>query len=106
MYAIFQIDGFQYRAEEGATLRIPLQSSKAGEKVEISDILLVKGEDAALVGTPFVAGAKIQAEVVGLTRGDKLMTFKYKRRTKSRRTMGHKQDYTEIKVTKIVSPKA
>ena len=106
MYAVFQIDGFQYRAEEGANLRVPLQSAKAGEKVEISDILLVKSDDVALVGTPFVAGAKIQAEVVGLSRGDKLMTFKYKRRTKSRRTHGHKQDYTEIKVTKIVSPQA
>ena len=106
MYAVFLIDGFQYRAEEGATIRVPLQSAKAGEKVEIGDILLVKKDDSAIIGTPFVSGAKIQAEVVGLTRGDKLMTFKYKRRTKSRRTRGHKQDYTEIKVTKIVSPKA
>lgn len=106
MYAVFQIDGFQYRAEEGAIIRVPLQSAKAGEKVELGDILLVKEDDSAIIGTPFVAGAKIQAEVVGLTRGEKLMTFKYKRRTKSRRTHGHKQDYTEIKVTKIVSPKA
>ncbi len=106
MYAVFQIDGFQYRAEEGANLRIPLQASKAGEKLELGDVLLVKADDSVLVGTPFVAGAKIEAEVVGLTRGEKLMTFKYKRRTKSRRTIGHKQDYTEIKVTKIVSPKA
>jgi large subunit ribosomal protein L21 len=106
MYAVFQIDGFQYRAEEGATIRVPLQSAKAGEKVELGDILLVKKDDSAIIGTPFVSGAKIQAEVVGLTRGEKLMTFKYKRRTKSRRTHGHKQDYTEIKVTKIVSPNA
>ena len=66
----------------------------------------MKKDDSAIIGTPFVSGAKIQAEVVGLTRGEKLMTFKYKRRTKSRRTHGHKQDYTEIKVTKIVSPNA
>lgn len=106
MYAIFQIDGFQYRAEEGATIRVPLQASKDGSKIELGEVLLVKGESATIVGTPFVSGAKIQAEVVGLTRGDKLMTFKYRRRTKYRRTLGHKQDYTEIKVTKIVSPKA
>ncbi len=105
MYAIFKMSGFQYQAEVGETLRVPVQSAKQGEKIEIGEVLLVKDNDTALIGTPFVAGASVQAEILGPTRGDKLMTFKYRRRTKYRRTRGHKQDYTEIKISKIVSPK-
>jgi len=106
MYAIFKMSGFQYQAEVGETLRVPLQSTaKPGDKIEIAEVLLVKGADSALIGTPYVNGATVQAEVLGLVRGDKLMGFKYKRRTKYRKTLGHKQDYTEIKVSKIVSPK-
>jgi large subunit ribosomal protein L21 len=105
MYAIFKISGFQYQAEEGETLRVPLQTARQGEKLEISEVMLIKAEDAALIGTPYVAGATVQAEILGSAKADKVMAFKYKRRTKYRRTHGHRQDYTEIKVNKIVSPK-
>ncbi|MBK7140944.1 MAG: 50S ribosomal protein L21 [bacterium] len=106
MYAIFQLAGFQYRAEEGAVIQVPRQAAKQGEKLNISDVLLVNANGASVIGTPFVSGAKIEAEVLDHTRGEKLVGFKYKRRTKYRRTLGHRQDYTEIKVNKIVSPKS
>ena len=104
MYAMFQVSGFQFRAEEGATIRIPLQKADIGEKLTLEQVMLVKNNDDALIGTPFVDGAKVEAEVVGQTKGDKVKIYKYKRRTKYRRRQGHRQDYTDIKVNKIVTP--
>lgn len=104
MYAVFQMAGFQFRADEGTVVRVPSLSSKPGDKVEINDILLIKDGDNARIGTPFVSGAKVEAEVVEHAKADKVMTFKYRRRTKYRRTHGHRQPYTEIKINKIVSP--
>ena len=103
MYAVFQISGFQYSAKEGDLLQIPLQDAKAGDKISISEVLLVKNNDDAKVGTPFVENAKIEAEVVGHGKNDKVLIYKYKRRTKYRRTQGHRQDYSEIKINKIVA---
>jgi large subunit ribosomal protein L21 len=105
MYAVFQMAGFQYRVDEGAVIRVPSLTSAPGEKVEIKDILLIKDGETAQIGTPFVAGAKVEAEVVEHAKADKVMSFKYRRRTKYRKTHGHRQPYTEIKINKIVSPK-
>lgn len=104
MYAMIQLAGFQYRAEEGATLRVPQQKAQVGDKLEIEQVMLVKNNDESLIGTPYVDGAKVEAEVVSHTKGDKILIYKYKRRTKYRRTQGHRQDYTDIKINKIVTP--
>lgn len=104
MYAVFQVSGFQYRAEEGEVLQIPLQKAGQGETLDLTDVLLVQHNDAATIGTPFVEGAKIQAEILRHGKGDKVEIYKYKRRTKYRRRQGHRQDFTEIKVNKIVTP--
>ena len=104
MYAVFQVSGFQYRAEEGAVLQIPLQKVGQGESLDLTDVLLVQSNDTATVGTPFVEGARIQAEVLRHGKGEKVEIYKYKRRTKYRRRQGHRQDFTEIKVNKIVTP--
>jgi large subunit ribosomal protein L21 len=106
MYAIFRVAGFQFRAEEGELLRVPTQIHNAGAKFEISDVLLVKDGDRAMVGTPLVSGAKVEAELIGHGQGEKVHGYKYKRRTKSRRALGHRQDYSEIKIQKIVAPKS
>jgi large subunit ribosomal protein L21 len=105
MYAVFQVAGFQYQAEEGAILKVPTQTANKGDKVEFTNVMLIKSDNASLIGTPFVSGASIQAEILNHDKADKVMTFKYKRRTKYRRTHGHRQPYTEIKVSKIISPK-
>ena len=103
MYAVFQMSGFQYTVQEGEVIRVPLQDAKSGDKIDINEILLVKNADEAKVGTPFVENAKIEAEVVGSGKDEKVLIYKYKRRTKYRRTQGHRQDFSEIKINKIVT---
>lgn len=103
MYAVFQLSGFQYRAEVGTVLQVPLQDGKKGDKLEIPEVLLIQKDDASQIGTPFVEGAKIVAEVLGHGQADKIRIYKYKRRTKYRKTQGHRQDYTEVKINKIVT---
>ena len=104
MQAVFELSGFQFAVEEGEVLRVPRQKANIGDSFDINDILLVKGKDTTTVGTPTVEGAKIEAKLLGNGRSDKVTVFKFKRRTKYRRTKGHSQDYSEIEISKIVSP--
>lgn len=104
MYAVIKVDGFQYRAEEGAMLKIPRQGADTGAKLDLSNVMLVNTGKESLVGTPFVDGASVEAEIVRHGQNDKVLVYKYKRRTKYRRRQGHRQDFTEIKVKKIVTP--
>jgi large subunit ribosomal protein L21 len=106
MYAVFELSGFQYRAEEGTTLKVPLQAAGAGESFEIPNVLLVKNDDTTLIGTPTIDGAKVEAEVIGNAKDDKVLIYKYKRRTKYRRTQGHRQDFAQIKIKKIIAPQS
>ena len=104
MYAVFQISGFQYSATEGDTLRVPLQSASAGDKLELNDVMVINKGEESIIGQPFINDAKIEAEVINHGKDDKVLIYKYKRRTKYRRTQGHRQDYSEIKINKIVAP--
>ncbi len=104
MYAVFQMSGFQYTGEEGKVIKVPLQKTEQGKTLDISEVLLVKDNDNVMVGTPFVEGAKIEAEVLSSGKDDKIRIYKYKRRTKYRKTIGHRQNFTEIKINKIVTP--
>jgi large subunit ribosomal protein L21 len=106
MYAVFQLAGFQYSAEEGEVVRVPYQETDQGAKFDINEVLLVKDGDKSLVGNPFVADAKIEAELMGSGRADKVLIYKYKRRTKYRRRQGHRQSYSEIRINKIVAPQS
>ncbi len=104
MQAVFQLSGFQFNAEEGDVLRVPKQKVESGNSFDIEEVLLLKDKKTTTIGTPTVDGAKIEAEVLGGGREDKVTVYKFKRRTKYRRTQGHRQDYSEIKIKKIVSP--
>jgi large subunit ribosomal protein L21 len=104
MYAVFQLSGYQFSVEEGTVIKVPFQSAEKGSKIDITDILLVKNNDSAMIGSPCVDGAKIEAEVLDNGRSDKVRIYKYKRRTKYRRRQGHRQQYSEIKINKIVVP--
>ena len=104
MYALFELAGFQFKAEEGAVLKIPRLSAE-NNKLDISEVLLLQDKDKTLVGTPFVEGAMVQAEVIGSGKDDKITIYKYKRRTKYRRTQGHRQLFSEIRINKIIAPK-
>lgn len=99
-YAIIKSGGKQFRVEEGATLRVPLMAKEAGEKVEL-DTLIVASGDETQVGVPLVDGVRVTATVVDHGRGDKIIVFKKKRRKQYKRTQGHRQDYTTLKIDSI-----
>jgi large subunit ribosomal protein L21 len=99
-YAIIKSGGKQYRVEEGATLRVPLMDKDAGETVEL-DTLIIAGDDETKVGAPLVEGVNVTATVVDHGRGDKIIVFKKKRRKQYKRTQGHRQDYTTLKIDSI-----
>jgi len=101
MLAVFQIAGKQFKGEKGDVLVVPNLNKEKGDKVEINEVLLLTDKDDVTVGTPFVANASIEAEVLANGKDDKVLIYKYKRRTKYRRTQGHRQDFTEIRINKI-----
>lgn len=104
MYAVFELSGFQFKVEEGAVVKVPRQNLDEGAKLDIDRVLLISGEGDPIVGAPFVADAKVEAEVISHGKNDRIIIYKYKRRTKYRRTQGHRQDVSEIRINKIVCP--
>jgi len=104
MYAIVESGGLQFSVSEGDLIRIPKLAGEAGSAYDLEKVLLLAGEGEPLVGKPYVEGAKVETEVVGQGKADKVLVFKFKRRVKYRRLKGHRQPYTELKVSKIVAP--
>jgi large subunit ribosomal protein L21 len=102
MYAFFKTGGKQFRAEPGATLRVPSLDAEPGDSIEFDEVLLTGDGDDVSVGTPVVEGAKVKAEVLRHGRHDKIIVFKRKRRKGYRRKQGHRQDFTEIRVDEVV----
>jgi large subunit ribosomal protein L21 len=101
MYAIFRALGKQFRAEKGMTLRLPLMSAEAGSKITFDEVLLSSDGETVRAGSPLVAGAKVEAEVVGVGKEPKIYVFKFKRRKNYRRKTGHRQRYTEVRITDL-----
>lgn len=102
MYAIVEINGFQYRAEKNAILRVPLLNTAVpGQTLEFDSVLLVRKDEEILVGQPVVEGAKILAEVVEHGKGKKIIIFHTKRRKGYRVKKGYREQFTNIKVTDI-----
>lgn len=94
-FAIFQTGGKQYRVQAGDVVKV--EKLNAEGKVEFDQVLMVGDK----VGTPFVDGAKVVAEVIEQKRADKILVFKKKRRQNYRRTAGHRQFITVLKITEI-----
>ena len=101
MYAIFRALGKQFRAEKGKTLRLPLMNAEAGAKVTFDEVLLSSDGVTIRTGTPLVSGAAVEAEVVGEGKEPKIYVFKFKRRKNYRRKTGHRQRYTEVRITDL-----
>lgn len=101
MYAIFRAAGFQYRAELGDVLRLPSLDADVGETLTFDEVLLGSADGEVRVGRPTVDNAAVRAEVLSHDRADKVIVFKFKRRKNVRRKQGHRQDYTEIRVSEI-----
>jgi large subunit ribosomal protein L21 len=101
VYAIIRDRGMQYRVEEGQVLEIDLLSADPGSTIELSEVLLVGGGSDVKVGAPVIEGARVKAEVLGETKGEKIVVFRYRNKKRYRRRVGHRQRYTQIKVTSI-----
>ncbi|MCK6482320.1 MAG: 50S ribosomal protein L21 [Planctomycetes bacterium] len=101
MYAIVRDGNKSFRCEEGAVLRLDLRTGAGkGDTITLDRVEFVGG-DSPRVGTPTVKGARVLAEVRGEVRGDKLIAFKYKNRKGFEKKRGHRQRYTEVRVTKV-----
>lgn len=101
MYAVIKTGGKQYRVEEGQTLKVEKLEIATGEKLDIEDVLLIGNGDDVNIGEPTIKGAKVTAEVVEHGRHKKVKIMKFKRRKHHMKQMGHRQWYTELKITGI-----
>ncbi|MDO3381928.1 50S ribosomal protein L21 [Gilvimarinus algae] len=101
MYAIFESGGKQHRVVEGETLKLEKIEVATGEKIEFDKVYLVANGDDVKIGAPVVDGAKVTAEVVNHGRADKVKIIKFRRRKHSMKRQGHRQWFTEVKITGI-----
>jgi large subunit ribosomal protein L21 len=100
MYAVVEFSGKQYRAEKGAVIRVDRFDAEKGSVVSMDKVLLLSG-DSVKVGSPYVAGAAVKATVQEEIKDTKVVVFKYKPKKDYRRTQGHRQRYTLLKVEDI-----
>jgi len=103
MFAVIKTGGKQYRVAADDVLTIEKLDLAAGETVEFTEILMVGVGADATIGAPFVAGASVTAEVVEHNRGKKVIAFKKRRRQNSKRSRGHRQHHTVVRITGIVA---
>ena len=102
MFAVFKTGGKQYRVAAEDVLKVDKVKGEPGEIVEFGEVLAVGG-DSLTVGTPTVAGATVAAEVLDQARGPKIIAFKKRRRKNSRRKRGHRQEFTLVRITEILT---
>jgi large subunit ribosomal protein L21 len=103
MYAVINTGGKQYKVSPGDIVRVESLEGQKGDMIEIKDVFMIVDGDSVSVGKPALASAKITAEVMEQGRGEKLLIFKHRRRKGYRRTNGHRQNYTAIKVKEITA---
>ena len=100
-YAIIQLQGKQYQVSVGDTLTIDRLDAEVGQIIENKDVLLVADDEKVTIGQPLVKDALVKFKVLEHGRGDKIRVFKYKSKSRYRRTIGHRQDLTNIEITEI-----
>ena len=105
MYVIVEINGQQFKVEEGKKLFVHhMQEGESGTTVEFDRVLLVDNDGTVTVGTPTVEGAKVVCEIVSpLVKGDKVLVFRKKRRKGYRKLNGHRQQFTELTIKQIIA---
>ena len=101
MYALVKTGGKQYRVSKDDTILVERLSAVEGEQIILSDIVMLGDGDTVTIGTPRVDGAGVSATVMRQTRGPKIIIFRRKRRKNHRRTQGHRQDLTLLKINEI-----
>jgi len=100
-YAVIRTGGKQYRVSEGEVVKIEKLPGEVGEKVTLSEVLFVSGNDEVKIGAPMVAHATVTGEIIGQIRAKKIIVFKKKRRKSYSRQKGHRQYQTALKITAI-----
>jgi large subunit ribosomal protein L21 len=104
VYAIIRDRGMQYRVEQGQVLSIDLlDEAEPGSQIELGEVLLVGDGESVKVGSPLLSGALVRAEVLGMKKGEKIVVFRYRNKKRYRRRTGHRQRYTQIKISEIVA---
>ena len=101
MFAVVEIAGQQYKVAKADKVFVPLLETKVGSKVTFDKVLLVGDDSNTKLGTPYVSGASIEAKVLGHVKDDKVTVFKKKKRKGYKVLKGHRQQYTEIEITKV-----
>lgn len=101
MYAIIETQGKQHKVTEGQVLVVDRLNSEEGTSIDLDKILLLGNDDSVKVGSPYVDGAKVTASVLEHKRGKKVIVFKKKRRKQYKRTKGHRQHVTVVKIDSI-----
>ncbi|WP_412554688.1 50S ribosomal protein L21 [Shimia sp. MIT1388] len=103
MFAVLKTGGKQYKVQAGDVLRVEKLAADAGEKIQFNEVLMLGG-DSTVVGAPFVEGAAVQADVIDQIKGEKLIKFvKRRRKHSSKRTVGHRQKLTLVRITDILA---
>ena len=102
MYALFEYKGKQYKAEQDALIQVDKIDAEKGAKIAIDSVLLVSDGDKVSVGAPYVQGAKVEVEVEDSFRDKKVLVFKYKSKKDYHRLIGHRREYTKVRVKNIV----
>jgi len=100
MYAVIRSGGKQYRVTPGQTLRLEKLEGEAGSRIQLSDVLMVEDGGKVQTGAP-VPNASVEATIIQSDRSDKIIVFKKKRKKQYRRTRGHRQDFTAVRIEKI-----
>ena len=101
MYAVIMSGGKQYRVSEGDVIRVEKLEAEIGAPVEFGDVLLVKTDEKTYIGRPLVDGASVTGTLESQGKDDKILVFKYKKKKQYRRTRGHRQQHSEIRIEKI-----
>ena len=102
-YAIVKTGGKQYRVEPGSSITVEKIAADEGSTVELDEVLMVSDDSSTTIGTPTVEGAKVVAEVEKQAKGDKIIVFKYKPKTRYAVKNGHRQNLTRLAIKEIVT---
>jgi len=103
MYAVIKTGGKQYKVSAGEKLKVESLPAEVGAQITLDQVLMVADGEQVTMGTPLVRGATVSATVVGHGRGEKLKIFKMRRRKHYRKTLGHRQNFTEIQINGITA---
>ena len=101
MYAVIKTGGKQYRVQQGDIIFVEKINAQADEAVTFEEVLLVGNDDETKIGTPVVAGAKVEGKVLAQVKAKKVVVYKYKAKKNERKKQGHRQPYTKVEITAI-----